>query len=186
MYCHQGSPKITNERYVCTSTPKKGISFPAEQLIQKETNSIPFLLCNLYSRAEADTSQDAEDDTNIHHLDDILLDTVRTVMLTPGRCFNPLIEPPPAPTALSRLLPSDSLALIGDTSLVANLDGENEQRRLLAGDACAFGGGGGLAAAGLTGSAFPWLLSLDPSALGGVLTRNLCGVCRVATGDRAL
>jgi hypothetical protein len=107
-------------------------------------------------------------------------------MLTPGRCFSPLIGPPPAPTPLSRLLFSDSLALIGDTSLVANLDGENEQRRILAGVACAFGGGGGDTAADLAGRAFPWLLSLDPSALGGVLTRNLCGVCRVATGDRVL
>jgi len=106
-------------------------------------------------------------------------------MLTPGRCFSPLIGPPAAPTPLSLFLFSDSLALIGDTSLVANLDGENEQRRVLAGVACAFGGGGDTAA-DLAGSAFPWLLSLDPSALGGVLTRNLCGVCRAATGDRVL
>jgi hypothetical protein len=83
---------------------------------------------------------------------------------------------------LSRLLFRDSLALIGDTSLAASLDGEKDRRRLLAGDACAFMGGGGDTA----GRAFPWLLSLDPSALGGDLTRNLCGVCRTLTGDRVL
>jgi hypothetical protein len=117
-----------------------------------------------------------------------LLDTVRTVKLTPGRCFSPLIGPPPTPTPLSRLLFSDSLALIGDTSLVANLDGENEQRRVFAGDACTFTGGGGDTAAGLAaGRDFPWILSLDPSALGGDFTRNLCGVCRATTtGDRVL
>lgn len=36
------------------------------------------------------------------------------------------------------------------------------------------------------GRAFPCILSLDPSALGGDLTRNLCGVCRATIGDRVL
>ena len=155
-----------------------------------EEDQLNSLLCNLYPLS---SSNDAEQTNKEHHLDDILLDTVRTVKLTPGRCFSPLIGPPPAtptPVSRSRLLFSDSLALIGDTSLVANLDGENEQRRVFAGDACAFtGSGGDTAAVGLTGStAFPWILSLDPSALGGDLTRNLCGVCRASamTGDRVL
>jgi hypothetical protein len=166
---------------VCTSTPRQE-AFPAENILfLKKINAILFSAICTPSRLHM-TPKTNED----HHLDDILLDTVRTVKLTPGRCFSPLIGPPPTPTPLSLLLPSDSLALIGDMSLVANLDGENEQRRVFAGDACAFTGGGGDTAAGLAGRAFPCILSFDPSALGGDLTRNLCGVCRAATGDRVL
>lgn len=69
----------------------------------------------------------------------------------------------------------DNLAFIGETSLDANLDGENEHRRVFPDAACAFPGGD--TATGLElGSNLPWLFSLDPRALGGVLTRNLCGV----------
>ncbi|KAG8082415.1 hypothetical protein GUJ93_ZPchr0014g47111 [Zizania palustris] len=128
-----------------------------------------------------------------------------------------LLSPPPW-TPLSRLLFSDSLALMGDTSLVASRDGENEHRRplLLDAAACAFAGDdtnlaakrdgenvqhrvfvpdaaaaafdfpGGDTATGLEASSLPWLLSLHPSELGGDLSRNLCGVCLVMTGDRVL
>ena len=72
----------------------------------------------------------------------------------------------------------DSLAFIGETSLVASLDGENEHRRLFP---------GGDTSTGLElGSNLTWLFSLDPRAPGGDLTRNLCGVCRARTGDRLL
>lgn len=124
--------------------PKTG-AFPAENILfLKKINAILFSPICTPSRLHM-TLKTKED----HHLDDILLDTVRTVKLTHGRCFNPLIGPPPTSMPLSRLLPSDNLALIGDMSLVANLDGENEQRRVFAGDACAFMDGGGSRGQGL-------------------------------------
>jgi hypothetical protein len=115
--------------------PKTG-AFPAENILfLKKINAILFSpICTPRLHMTLKKNED-------HHLDDILLNT-RTVKLTPGRCFSPLIGPPPTPTPLSRLLPSDNLALIGDMSLVANLDGENEQHRVFAGDACAFTDGG--------------------------------------------
>lgn len=100
------------------------------------------------------------------------------------------------PTPPSRLLckgflafigdTKDNLAFIGDMSLVANLDGENELRRVFPDAACAFPGGGETAPApGLeSGSNLPWHFSLDRRVLGGDLTRNLCGVRRASTGDR--
>jgi hypothetical protein len=122
------------------------------------------------------------------HQDDILLETVRAVKLTTGRCLSPLIMllllPPPTPPCDDVLLAfigdtKDNLAFIGETSLVASLDGENEHRRLFP--------GGDTSTTGLgLGSNLLWLLSLDPRALGGDLTRNLCGVCRARTGDRQL
>lgn len=143
-------------------------------------------------------------------------------MLTPGRCFSPHTMPPPPWTPPSRLLFRDNLALIGDTSLVANRDGENEHRRpllllLFDAAACALPGDdtsrdtkrdgenvqrrvldtdaaaaatctlpGGDTVNGLEGRSLPWLLSLDPSELGGDLTRNLYGVCLAMIGERVL
>jgi hypothetical protein len=124
--------------------PKTG-AFPAENILfLKKINAILFSpICTPYRlHMTLKTNED-------HHLDDILLDTVRTIKLTHGRCFSTLIGPPPTSTPLSRLLPSDSLSLIGDMSLVAKLDGENEQRHVFVGDACAFTNGDGSRGQGL-------------------------------------
>jgi hypothetical protein len=139
LYYHQGSTKITDNRNECVYKYPKTRAFPAENILfLKKINAILSSPICTPSRLHM-TLKTNED----HHLDDILLDIVHTIKLTPGRCFSPLIRPPSTPTSLSWFLPSDSLALIGDMSLVANLDGENEQLRVFAGDTCAFTDGGG-------------------------------------------